>query len=149
MKQEATKRCSRCRCEKPLTEFAKKRRQDFQPYCRPCQSEYKKEHYQANKEAYVASVKRRLVRMRSILRREKDRPCADCGIKYPFYVMDLDHREDEEKLGMISQMLKLSEEGFRREMAKCDVICANCHRERTHQRNQYLAKGRRAPQVSE
>jgi hypothetical protein len=28
----------------------------------------------------------------------KDRPCADCQIRYPHYVMDFDHREGVEKL---------------------------------------------------
>jgi hypothetical protein len=144
MEESATKRCSRCGQEKPMTEFARKRARDFQPYCRPCQSLYKKEHYRNHREEYLAAAKRRLHRMRAILRAAKDKPCVDCGVQYPYYVMDLDHREAEEKLGTFSALLRLSEPGLRREIEKCDVVCANCHRQRTHVRKQYTNKRRKA-----
>jgi hypothetical protein len=66
----------------------------------------------------------------------KDVPCMDCGNKYPPYVMDFDHRPDSNKkfdvssgaVGTYSRAVVLEEAG------KCDVVCANCHRERTHKR---------------
>lgn len=68
--------------------------------------------------------------MREIIREAKAVPCADCGQRYPYYVMDFDHRED--KVIIVS---KLPERGsvakLLAEIAKCDVVCANCHRERT------------------
>jgi hypothetical protein len=143
MDSSGTKRCARCGQEKPLVDFARKRARDFQPYCRPCQSEYKKEHYRKNKTAYRLSVKRRRDRLKKRLRTAKDKPCADCGVKYPYYVMDFDHRDANEKLGNVTQLISwgnVSEKGLLEEIAKCDVICANCHRERTHRRRQYLAK---------
>src|SRR5436309_3167578 len=53
------KRCSRCRLEKPVTEFARKNRGLYQPYCRPCQAAYKQEHYAKNKVVYVTGAARR------------------------------------------------------------------------------------------
>jgi hypothetical protein len=45
--------------------------------------------------------------------------------------MDFDHREG--KNGDISQMVFThSPEKLLREIALCDVVCANCHRVRTH-----------------
>lgn len=69
--------------------------------------------------------------------RMKSKPCADCGIKYPSYVMDFDHRDPKTKTANVSRMLRcgkpLSE--VLAEIKKCDVVCANCHRERTHGQN--------------
>jgi hypothetical protein len=134
MEEEATRHCSRCKEEKPLTAFGPRRRGGLQPYCRPCQSAYHREHYLRNKRDYFSAAKRRLERMCEILRTAKDKPCADCGVRYPYYVMDFDHREGEGKLANVTQLRWMSEETLRREIAKCDVVCANCHRERTWQR---------------
>jgi len=62
----------------------------------------------------------------------KDRPCADCGIEYPYYVMDFDHRGD--KSFTIGSHRHGSLERVLTEIAKCDIVCANCHMERTHGR---------------
>jgi hypothetical protein len=140
------RRCARCGQLQPICNFGKKQRRpnEYQSYCRPCQSEYHREHYQKNKNAYFESVQRRYIRLRELLRAAKDKPCADCGIKYPYYVMDLDHREGQEKCGVVARFLKRhSKQALLAEIAKCDVVCANCHRERTHQRKQ------RARQVEE
>jgi len=52
--------------------------------------------------------------------------------------MDHDHRDGEIKLfnisDLISRKLRVSTETLKKELAKCDVVCANCHRERTYQR---------------
>lgn len=61
----------------------------------------------------------------------KQVPCADCGEVYPPYVMDFDHVRGEKKF-TISQALDGETEDLLAEIAKCDVVCANCHRERTH-----------------
>jgi len=58
----------------------------------------------------------------------KDAPCADCGGHFHYSQMDFDHIRDE-KLGQVPQMG--SQEAIRKEAAKCDVVCANCHRQRT------------------
>ena len=67
---------------------------------------------------------------RSLIASYKDVPCADCGVKYPPYVMDFDHRGD--KVQGVAGMWSRSMEVLLAEIAKCDVVCANCHRERTH-----------------
>ena len=138
--QTGTKCCARCKQEKALAEFAKKRATDYQPYCRNCQQEYRREHYRKNRAKYLAKVKDRKAQLLRILRRAKDKPCADCGVKYPYYVMDLDHRQGECKLGNFAAVIRwgaLTENSLRLEIAKCEVVCANCHRMRTHRRNQY------------
>ncbi|MET0664959.1 MAG: hypothetical protein ABW008_05335, partial [Acidimicrobiales bacterium] len=58
-----------------------------------------------------------------------DHPCMDCGERDPL-VLEFDHLSD--KRFMIARGLRdKSWEALLAEMAKCEVVCANCHRRRT------------------
>ena len=61
------------------------------------------------------------------------RPCADCGGIYPPYVMEWDHLPGSEKKLVLADTRRAAHarERIPAEMAKCDLVCANCHRERT------------------
>ena len=60
--------------------------------------------------------------------------CTDCGNSFPWYVLDFDHVYGK-KVANIGQMLNyFSIEDILKEVAKCEVVCSNCHRERTYQR---------------
>lgn len=79
--------------------------------------------------------KKRVEYLQSIIRKAKDVPCKDCNIRYQFYIMDFDHIDSKEKLFTIGQTGRYaSEENLLKEIAKCDVVCANCHRARTFSR---------------
>lgn len=70
--------------------------------------------------------------MAKFLRDLKSRPCLDCKIQYPYYVMQFDHIQDKKHL-----MAHIATHGMseaKREAAKCEIVCANCHAERTHAR---------------
>lgn len=73
-------------------------------------------------------------RRKSEIRAYKEKPCADCGLEYPFYVMQFDHVRGE-KIGNISTFVANRQwQKALDEIAKCDVVCANCHAERTYKR---------------
>ncbi len=74
------------------------------------------------------------VKNRQIIDLAKDRPCLDCGIKYPPIVMDFDHLPGFQKDDNVASMLNRTEGQIVREIAKCEVVCANCHRLRTLKR---------------
>ena len=59
--------------------------------------------------------------------------CVDCGIVNPI-VLDFDHLHD--KKYNVSRMIHdgFSWAAIKKEIAKCEVVCANCHRVRTHMR---------------
>jgi hypothetical protein len=63
----------------------------------------------------------------------KDRPCLDCGQNFPSVAMDFDHVRGEKTSG-ISQMWSWGRDRVLEEIAKCDLVCANCHRVRTQNR---------------
>jgi hypothetical protein len=94
--------------------------------------ESRRKHYYNNKEQYLERNRKVKEKMTEHLREIKDVPCMDCGVKYPYYVMDLDHRDPSEKSGNINRILgNGSWKKFLEEIDKCDVVCSNCHRERT------------------
>jgi hypothetical protein len=94
-------------------------------------------HYEANKEKMKARAvehrRNNRKKIQAIIQDAKSVPCADCGIKYPYYVMDFDHRGDKEfNIGGFSKAQVHTAEKILAEIAKCDVVCSNCHRERSY-----------------
>lgn len=102
-------------------------------------SEYHKLHYAENRPYYLEKAKRNKARqrerLRKILRDAKDKPCHDCGCIYPFYVMQLDHVKGEKKFNVADAISTgMSDKRLLDEIEKCQVVCSNCHAERTHKR---------------
>jgi hypothetical protein len=104
-------------------------------YCKFCKNEYNKEHYKKNPECRRLADKRNKDRLRKIVIEAKSKPCADCGILYPWYVMDFDHLGDKSFTIADVGRLHTSKEKLRKEINKCDVVCSNCHRVRTYKRS--------------
>jgi len=61
----------------------------------------------------------------------KSKSCADCGSAYPPCCMDFDHVRGGKVAG-IGEMLTWNKARVLAEVAKCDLVCACCHRLRTH-----------------
>lgn len=72
-------------------------------------------------------------KVKEFIRTLKDQPCADCRIKYPYYVMDFDHISGVKKFGM-GKIKNNNIEAILDEVLKCDVVCSNCHRVREWKR---------------
>lgn len=64
----------------------------------------------------------------------KSRPCMDCKGSFEAVCMDFDHRPDEVKLFNISSNITARMDRLLVEVAKCDIVCSNCHRIRTRDR---------------
>ena len=135
--------CGRCGEAKALAEFAWRRRAKGQRdnLCRPCRSEYHREHYLANRDRYVAQARDRkralaLERTTYLIDYFGSHPCIDCGESDPV-VLEFDHLG--EKLFDIGQALPYrSWKSILEEIEKCVVVCANCHRRRTARRRRSL-----------
>ena len=61
-------------------------------------------------------------------------PCMDCKNSYPYYVMDFDHVRGRKHKNVAELIPTLSKKKIDEEIAKCEVVCSNCHRIRTHER---------------
>jgi hypothetical protein len=81
-----------------------------------------------------AAVARRL-KWSIIIDQLKNHPCSDCKNSFPPVAMDFDHVRGEKKFGIaLARMGNYTAEKILAEVAKCDLVCANCHRIRTAKR---------------
>lgn len=132
-------KCPDCKLEKQDKDFGKNssRPSGKQNYCKDCMKIRSINSYRKHKKEYFLRAYDRNKFIDNLINTAKDRPCTDCGVKYPPYVMDFDHIESLSKLNKISTMRrrKMAIEKIRTEMGKCELVCANCHRERTNKRN--------------
>ena len=101
--------------------------------------EYSRKHYEANIEEYkarsAASNRKLRLRNREYIKNIKEsNPCTDCDQFYPYYVMHFDHIYD--KNGSVSDLSRASSsiERIQKEIDNCELVCANCHAERTYSR---------------
>lgn len=116
----------------------------------PRQKQAQRRYYERNKEAYSVRARASQARAKRLVDEAKDKPCSDYGVRYPPYVMDFDHREPDRKVANIA---RLTTSGLvvavLAEIEKCDLVCANCHRERTHGAVPERRRGLVATQVAE
>ena len=61
-------------------------------------------------------------------------PCADCGIKYHYSQMDFDHIDIKKVNIARLANSEASIKTIKAEINKCEIVCSNCHRLRTWQR---------------
>lgn len=132
--------CTKCGSEKPSSDFARRTsggRSGYQSWCRDCHKAYQNGAGKRPKREYRNKRRESLKAEIDLI---KSAPCSDCGQTFPTVCMDFDHIRGE-KLGNIATMINncTSRESIFEEIAKCELVCANCHRLRTHQRR--LEKG--------
>jgi hypothetical protein len=85
------------------------------------EAEYKRQARDRNKD-YVRKIK------------EKS-PCSDCEKYYHYSQMDFDHVDGKKKHNIARYANSaVSIKTIKDEIAKCEVVCANCHRLRTWSR---------------
>lgn len=127
-----TKTCTRCGLEKPLTEFnfKNKVKGKRQAMCKECQRARERELYgmsykEKNKDKYRNNRKKYRQKIRDIINRIKSVGCCVCGEKEPC-CLDFNHLRDKEFV--IAAATDISVERLMKELEKCVVLCANCHR---------------------
>lgn len=136
---ETAKRCSRCGEVKSLADFHRHRRRPDgrQTYCKACKQGYGRQWYAANAEAHRRDVAEdraaREQRNRRLVQLLKQQPCSDCGERPGAAAMDFDHVRGR-KVADVSALMRAGTGRLLAEIAKCDLVCANCHRQRTRVR---------------
>lgn len=123
------KKCSSCGVEKHLTDFYY-RKDGITPYshCKVCQNHYGKQHYRKNVPKYMAKARtaqRRYDEWFSNIKASLF--CNKCG-ESDAICLDF-HHVGGVKEGTVSQIFaRYGRKKVLAEMAKCVVLCANCHR---------------------
>ena len=120
---ETLHKCRVCQKRKPADAFHKDktRSNGLCAKCKVCVREHMKE---------------RKSEIRDKIRELKKQPCVDCGNTYDPVCMDFDHLEEYDKSHGVSAMVSRSKAwpAIEAEIAKCELVCANCHRLRTKKR---------------
>ncbi len=124
---------------KPSDAFAFRRKATGQRdnLCRVCRSAYGKEHYAANRQRYIDQAAARkhalgFQRTTFLIDFFTTHPCVDCGEMDPV-VLEFDHLRDKSFcVGL--ELTRRRWQDILDEIAKCEVVCANCHRRRTARR---------------
>lgn len=130
--------CNRCTRDLPDDSFYWKNKaaEIKHKTCKQCKTEYSKAHYLKNAEAYKERANKSRPGLNEkgkqyIIDYLKNNPCVDCGIS-DIRVLQFDHREPllgqtKARVGIYRGSIGL----LKKEIAKCDVVCANCHMIRT------------------
>lgn len=100
--------------------------------------------YKDRDKLYEAQKKHRIKVRASLFEFLSTKKCVDCGESDPI-TLEFDHREQNQKFKAVSKMLSghYSWSSLLKEIEKCDIRCANCHRRKTY--NQFNCFGKTKP----
>lgn len=134
----AMRHCSMCEAIKPVSAFHR-RGNGYQRWCKQCRKAYDAAYHGGRREIRMAQKRVRIAQLVAWMRALKDRPCADCGGRFHPAAMAFDHLPGMPKrLDIATLVLKGSVGLARTEIAKCEVVCANCHAVRTFDRREQV-----------
>lgn len=125
------KTCSTCKEEKHLSDFRKdqSRSDGYRSDCKLCARSYHQSKYT---ERYGEKARQRVQTNRDankikILEIKLANPCLFCKESEPI-CLDFHHPESEEKEFGIANNTSRKWEQVEKEIAKCVVLCSNCHK---------------------
>lgn len=128
------KTCTKCGETKPLLEFNKRARSadGHQQHCKSCHKVHNLRHYAKDKEKYLERGRKWTKNWlktvaRPIIAEAKVGGCSVCGEKRE-WCLDFHHLDPKEKdLDIAALKMRGQERLLRDEIAKCIVVCRNCH----------------------
>ena len=95
----------------------------------------RKQFYATHPDYVKQQVAERKRQLRLMVQEAKAVPCADCGVQYPYCAMQFDHVRGTKDFDVSRGPARgFSIKRIQAEIEKCDVVCANCHAIRTHER---------------
>lgn len=92
--------------------------------------EYQRKWYKENKDLQIARNKARVApKIQWIKDFKKDKSCIQCGQNHPA-VLDFHHRNplDKDRSPYLMASRNVYLKRIIDEVAKCDILCSNCHR---------------------
>jgi hypothetical protein len=107
------------------------------------QKQYQKKRYEENKEYRKKLSDQQLKERKEWFRNLVSKlSCIKCGENHPG-CLDFHHRDPAQKENEVTVMVvnKCSRERILKEISKCDVLCANCHRKYHYEQRTVSMKG--------
>ena len=128
------KKCRKCSVLKTIDEYYfNKSKGKYDNMCKSCHREYRKKHYNLNRQYYIdkknKNRKRYFEENKLIVFDALSKGCADCG-ESNILVLQFDHLRDK-KYNVATMIKSYPPSSIRQEISKCEVVCANCHIIRT------------------
>jgi hypothetical protein len=133
------RRCGRCRNDLPV-ELFNRLGGGHQWWCRSCFAAYFRARGDLHRDQSRAAKRTRHRALKAhVLHYLREHPCVDCGARDPV-VLEFDHVGD--KVADVGRLVAAaaSFKAVDAEIARCEVVCASCHKRRTARR----ARWRRA-----
>lgn len=126
MTNQTHKGCTRCKKNLPVEDFyvqsqtGKKDKSQVWKYydstCKSCRKDYTRERSLETKRLAV---------------KYKGGKCEDCKKSFHPNVFDFHHLDpDKKEFGIAERIVRNIDNNMKRELDKCVLLCANCHRER-------------------
>jgi hypothetical protein len=132
--------CIKCGLPKEDSDFRGKRND-----CRLCCNQYTKDHYKKNKSDYIRRARRfndnqKKENRKRLLDFLKGKSCIDCS-NGDIRVLEFDHKERSSKKGNVADLInRYRWSVVLKEIEKCDIRCANCHRIKTTNESRNLTR---------
>lgn len=130
-------RCGNCGEDKPTSEFhkANTRPRGYQASCKSCaRAKDQKRWLNRSKEHIAKRLERERQNKQWMADYKRTHPCTDCGELFHPAAMQFDHLPENSKLKALSEMAAYGLATIQAEIAKCELVCANCHAVRTYNR---------------
>lgn len=119
--------CCTCKLEKTIQCFSKKGK-GLQSQCKQCRKTYFAKHYAENKDYYIKRAKQQDLDIMNWYKELKSKLKCDRCDETHIACLEFHHTNPDEKEMTVSAALRYSKQRAILEMAKCIVLCANCHR---------------------
>ncbi len=140
------KHCGACAHLLPTTAFGRNRaRHDgLQSQCRRCKRVQQRAWYGRHQAEQAERTNGKRVQRRRASREKlfaylQSAACLDCGETHPA-CLDFDHVRGEKTMAVSTLVRRgYAWKTIEREILKCDVRCANCHRKRTAREQRWYA----------
>lgn len=109
-----TKRCSKCKCDKSIDDFYSKGSSGkTQTFCKVCFNAYCIERWRKRKFEVIAHFQDK---------------CNDCKNTFHYSIYEFHHLVPSEKEYSWNKLRLFSNDKMQKELQKCVMLCANCHR---------------------
>ena len=126
------KTCSKCKLSLSLDKFSnnKTKKDGKQTYCKECKRKRDKYLYDENKDLYIQRSKETRYKIRKYINNIKlTNGCCKCGYNKCPAALHFHHKNNDKEFS-IANAAKFGFNQIKKEINKCDILCANCHAEK-------------------
>lgn len=120
--------CTYCGKRKPLTEFSSRGKGKTHSWCKPCVKDYDHKRYEIDwKQIRKRNEQHKKENVEWFNEYKTTLHCVVCKEDSP-ECLDFHHLDERKEMNISTMRRYHSKESILKEIAKCTVVCSNCHR---------------------